>query len=161
MSATPQTSAVTRDSNSVPMPQYWNPSTLEFEALEGQNGTIYVAKPLDPTGAFAFTLLYNSASLENNNVIKNVAGTLYKVFVTSTASSGGPYYFMLFNSTTEPSNSTVSLIAYQITNGSTIPIDLGAGGMFFSTGIYYCISTTVPTLTTTANNLFAVSALGA
>lgn len=146
---TPSTSAVVRDVNNVPIPQGWNPATLAFEQINEQSNILFANPHTDPTSEFAFTTLYTSATLESSGVLKNAVGTLYRIFVHSTATTGGPFYLHLFNSTTVPVTGTTPVMRYIIPNGVTTQIDLHTFGKFFSTGISYAISSAFNTYSNT------------
>lgn len=158
--ASPQTSSVVRDINSVPIPQGWNPNNAAFEQIDSQNGQLYATTHPDPTGVFAFPTDYGSVALEKTNVIKNSPGVLNKVFITNTAGSS-VYYFQLFNNTAVPSNGNVPTMSIIIPNGVTTIIELGINGKKFSAGISFGVSTTPATYTAAGSNLFLVYALGA
>ncbi len=97
---------------------------------------------------YAFTV-YKSAALEAHNVVKNTAGTVYKVFGSIDASAATDvYYILLIDSATVPSDGTVTLLAKAIvvnhTNGtpSTFSKDYTPGYVYGTNGLVISCSTT-------------------
>lgn len=139
---------VTRDVNQVPVPQYYSVANNDYEAMQGNNGTIQANHMPDSTNKFAYSVNYHSAAAESSNVVKAAAGTLYKVFLATSLTSG-TFYFCLFNSTTVPSTGTVPFFIYPVPlmpNGLQLTFDMG---LYFSTGISWAISSALGNYATT------------
>ncbi len=86
----------------------------------------------------------SSAALEASSVTKAAPGRVYKVVVTNT--NAATRYFQIFNSTTVPADTTVPAFAVAVPTGVTVTYDF-PNGMYFSTGISWCNSSTLPTKT--------------
>lgn len=155
------TVAVTRDVNQVPVPQYYSLLNNDYEVMQGANGTIQANEIPDSTGKFAYSLNYHSAAAESNNVAKASAGSIYKVFLATSLSSG-TFYFCLFNSASVPSTGTAPFFIYPVPlnpNGLQLTFD---SGMYLSAGISWAISAQLGNYSTTGvTNIYMVTILGA
>jgi len=155
------TVAVTRDVNQVPVPQYYSVTNNDYEVMQGNNGTIQSNHIPDSTSKFAYSTVYHSAAAESSNVVKASAGTIYKVFLATSITSG-TFYFCLFNSATVPSTGTAPTFIYPVSlspNGLQLTFDMG---MFFGTGISWAISAALGNYSTTGvTAAYMVTVLGA
>ncbi|OFY95245.1 MAG: hypothetical protein A2309_02950 [Bacteroidetes bacterium RIFOXYB2_FULL_35_7] len=87
----------------------------------------------------------NSSAAETSSVSKNAAGTLYYALFYN--GNGATRYFQVFNSATVPADGVVPVITIPVTTGQTLVLDFSNFGMYFSTGISWCNSTTGGTKT--------------
>lgn len=106
-----------------------------------------------------------SAALEASSVTKAAAGRLYGMrgYVDSTAASD-TYYILFMNATSLPSDGAVSLLVSGVpivhTTGTDTPFTIDftpIGGIYASTGIVSCLSTTALTKTIAGSYLNTVT----
>jgi|SRR5579872_5495653 len=151
----PSTVAVVRDVNQVPSPQYYDNGAGAYSTVFGKDGILYAAPLPDASGAFSYPTVYSSTALEQSGVLKNSGGVIYRLFYTSTTTSGGPLYIMLFNLTAVPTTGAACAWRQPVAIGTATlaasgVFDFGIYGKFFNTGICYAISSTPATYTSTS-----------
>lgn len=104
--------------------------------LVGSNASIAA----QTTPVAATTLFRNSTATTNATLVKNAAGTLYAIVATNIAATA--CFLKLYNKATAPTVGTdVPVMTIPIPAGQAVPIDLGALGLRFATGIGIGITT--------------------
>jgi len=94
----------------------------------------------------------SSTALENSRIIKNSPGVLYALSGYNSLAS--IQFIQLFDSLTVPAETAVPLLTYSVPASSNFNIPLPPDGLYFATGIVVVNSTTGPTKTIGAANVF-------
>jgi hypothetical protein len=101
-------------------------------------GAIFGAVVPENNSAWAASS-HNSISAASG-VIKASAGKLYRLKITN--DNAAARWFQLFNLTAVPADTTVPTVSVQVPANTTIPLEWGDMGKYFSTGISWSNSTT-------------------
>lgn len=121
----------------------------------GQAGELFntAAPPLGTSQAAAVALSEAATTaLATNLVVKNSAGTLYKI--RGINNNAAVRYIQIANLTALGADGTVPVEVFQVAAASAFNIDFGPYGRRFSTGIVICTSTTLATKTIGAADLW-------
>lgn len=106
-------------------------------------GAVFVTQV--PNGNSAWSPTTYSAHAAASGVIKASAGKLYHmVFDNDNAAAR---YVQFFNTTSVPADGTAPMFAIKLAAGDYMDFDFGEQGLYFSTGISWCLSTTFATKT--------------
>ena len=95
--------------------------------------------------------LVSSAALESGHVMLSGSGRLISLIGYN---SGPAQFVQVFNSATVPANGTAPAICFAVQAASNFSLDLVATGFPFTTGISVSNSSTVPTKTAGASDIF-------
>lgn len=118
-------------------------------ALCDQYGRLQVVAGAALPGVSVGTSWYDPAALRNSDVIKASAGNLYQLIAAN--ESPAKRWIMLFDATTVPSLGAIPKMQFPVASGSVLSLDLSARSRVFSTGIVWASSTTVASLTLSAD----------
>lgn len=93
----------------------------------------------------------STTALAASLIAKASAGTLYRAIITNT---GAAQFVQIHNTATLPADTAVPAMVVAVPAASSLILDLGPSGLAFSTGITLCNSSTAPTKTIGAADLW-------
>lgn len=116
------------------------------------NSPIVFAQAYATASSTSSTSRVSSTALEVGHVIKNGAGRLYSLMITSTRTSA--QFIQIHNTTSVPADTAVPVYSFYIPAASSISLSAEDIGDYFDTGISVCNSSTIATKTVGAADCF-------
>ena len=128
----------------------------KFSDIDGNTCVNITNLGSTPTSAATNFSQYSSAAAESSEVIKASAGRLYGGVLNN--ANAAARYFQFFNSTTLPADTAVPFVTIYCPANQSVSFSFAdTDGLYFSTGIVVCNSTTQNTKTIgSADSLFNI-----
>ena len=129
----------------------------KFSEIDGTFGVNVVGLSSLPSDTATAYSQYSSSAAEHSKVIKATPGRLYGGILSN--ANAAARYFQFFNSTSVPADSTVPVVTIYCPAGQSVSFSFAdTDGLYFSTGIVICNSTTQNSKTLgSADSLFNVA----
>jgi len=114
------------------------------QTTPGTTNLVTALQTLDATATYSYSMA-SSTAYEASRIAKASAGNLYGI--TGYNSKTTDQWIQVHNTTTVPADAAVPVITFIARALSNFYVNIGQNGVFFSTGITICNSSTGPTKT--------------